>query len=166
MQIQIFTIPLSAESWQTEELNHFLRANKIIDVRKEIATVNGDSVWTFCITYMADTRAQQFPVNAKGGKIDYKEVLDEETFKVFSRLRKARKAISEAESLPAYTVFTDAELAEIARMEMPTAEKVRAQKSIGGKRAEKYAALLLSKAEEEKLTDTEEVKNEANGILD
>ena len=32
MQIKIFNIPIGAEETQVEELNHFLRANKIIDV--------------------------------------------------------------------------------------------------------------------------------------
>ena len=86
MQIQIFTLPLLAESLQIEELNHFLRANKIIDVRKEIAMLNGNSVWSFCVTYMPNGSVQQS--GNKGGKIDYKEVLDEDTFNMFSLLRR------------------------------------------------------------------------------
>lgn len=38
MQIRIFTIPLGAEVSLVEELNHFLRANKVIDVKRELAT--------------------------------------------------------------------------------------------------------------------------------
>ena len=34
MQINIITIPLLADERDTEELNHFLRANKVIDMRK------------------------------------------------------------------------------------------------------------------------------------
>lgn len=164
MQVQIFTLPLTADSRQTEELNHFLRANKIIDIRKELAVVNGNSVWSFCVTYMADGNAPQ-NASGKAGKVDYKEVLDEDTFNVFSLLRKARKAISESESLPAYTIFMDAELAEIAKMEKPTAETVRANKAISNKHAEKYAAMLLSKAEEIKAAEAEP-KHETNGIFD
>ena len=37
MQIKIFNIPIGAEDTQMEELNHFLRANKIIDVKRELA---------------------------------------------------------------------------------------------------------------------------------
>ena len=99
IQIQIFTLPLLAENLQIEELNHFLRANKIIDVRKEIAMLNGNSVWSFCVTYMPNGSVQQS--GNKGGKIDYKEFLDEDTFNMFSLLRKARKVISENEKLPA-----------------------------------------------------------------
>ena len=52
MQIKIFTIPLGAEESMTEEMNHFLRANKIIDVKRELAVLNGNSCWSFCISYM------------------------------------------------------------------------------------------------------------------
>ena len=37
MQIQILTLPLLPDPSQLEELNHFLRSHKIIDVRKELA---------------------------------------------------------------------------------------------------------------------------------
>ena len=36
--------------------NDFLRANKIIDIKKELAQLNGNSCWTFCITYMQANR--------------------------------------------------------------------------------------------------------------
>ena len=34
MQIKIFTFPLLPDAKDVEELNHFLRANKVIDIRK------------------------------------------------------------------------------------------------------------------------------------
>ena len=34
MQVQIFTLPLMPDAAQTEEINHFLRSHKVIDVRK------------------------------------------------------------------------------------------------------------------------------------
>ena len=34
MQVQIFTLPLMPDAAQTEEMNHFLRSHKVIDVRK------------------------------------------------------------------------------------------------------------------------------------
>ena len=50
MQIKIFTIPIGTEDTQIEELNHFLRANKIIDVKRELASIDGRDCWSFCIT--------------------------------------------------------------------------------------------------------------------
>lgn len=36
MQYKIFTIPLLDNADSMEELNHFLRANKIVDVKREL----------------------------------------------------------------------------------------------------------------------------------
>lgn len=49
MQIQIFTLSLVPSSSELEEVNHFLRANKIVDIRKELAILDGNSCWAFCI---------------------------------------------------------------------------------------------------------------------
>lgn len=54
MQIKIFTIPVVADERDVEELNLFLRSHKVIDVKREITQYNGNSCWTFCITYMPD----------------------------------------------------------------------------------------------------------------
>ena len=120
MQIKIFSILIGGGDSMMEEMNHFLRANKIIDIKKELAMIDGNSCWTFCITYLQDNRpADTFTANSKSGsgtKVDYKEVLDAETFERFSAFRKIRKQIAESEAVPAYAVFTDAELAEIAKL--------------------------------------------------
>ena len=144
MQIQIFTLPLMPDVQQMEELNHFLRANKIIDIRKELAVLDGRNLWTFCVTYIQEM-GSQMSMSGKNGKIDYKEVLDESAFQTFSTLRKARKEIAEADAVPAYAVFTDAELAEMSKMEELTASNIQRIQGIGKKRAEKYAEALLSR---------------------
>lgn len=41
MQIKVFTLPLQPNDEQTEELNHFLRANKVVDIKKELANMGG-----------------------------------------------------------------------------------------------------------------------------
>ena len=46
-------------------------------------------------------------------KVDYKLVLSEADFSLFSRLREIRKQIAIADAVPAYAVFTDEELAGI-----------------------------------------------------
>lgn len=81
-------------------------------------------------------------------KVDYKKVLKEEEFKIFSKLRELRKAISIEEAISAYIIFTDAELAEIAKMKDPTVNNIRKIKGIGDKKAEKYGERFLSKLNE------------------
>lgn len=155
MEIQLFTLPLIPQKDQIEELNLFLRSHKVIDIRKEIAMADGNSVWTFCITYLPNPYG--FPnISSKGGKVDYKEVLDEEAFKRFSDLRKIRKAIADEEAIPAYAVFTDAELADIAKMNTVSIASIQSVQGVGKKKVEKYAERIV--------TDFNNMKDETNGI--
>lgn len=147
MQIKIFDIPIGANESMTEELNHFLRAHKIIDIKKELALLSGNSCWTFCITYMLDNKPADNNRSTGNGKIDYKEVLDSETFERFSNLRKLRKQIADKEAIPAYAVFTDAELAEMAKLSQLTLQEMQKIPGIGKKKLEKYGESFVVNAQ-------------------
>ena len=142
MQIKIFTIPVVADEKDVEELNHFLRSHKIIDVKREITQSNGNSCWTFCIIYMPQTSAASMTTshgdNSRREKVDYKEKLEPAVFERFTRMRKLRKQIAESEAIPAYAVFTDAELAEMAMLETLSLTNIEKIPGIGKKKAEKY----------------------------
>ena len=146
MQVRIFTIPLFDNSVATEELNAFLRGQKVLTIDKQQVVTDGQAFWTFCVTYL--------PQNAVGSagqgqqrvaKTDYKEVLDEKTFAVFSQLRSIRKQIAEQEAVPAYAIFTDSELSEIAKLESIDMIAIQTVPGIGVKRAEKYGSVLSEK---------------------
>ena len=119
MQIKTFTLPVTAGDKELDELNHFLRSQRIVDVRRELVQSDGLSYWTFCITYMLNPRSSLLESQGNAGrstKTDYKEVLDSESFERFARMRKLRKEIADSEAIPAYAVFTDAELSEMAKL--------------------------------------------------
>lgn len=140
MQIKIFNLPIGADDSAIEEVNHFLRANKIIDVKRELAMIDGNSCWSFCITYMMQNRqGENYAVRGTNGrKIDYKEILEVDAFARFSALRRLRKQIAEEEGIPAYAVFTDAELAEIAKLSVLRIDAMKKIPGIGKKKIEKY----------------------------
>lgn len=148
MQIKVFTFPLQPSDEQTEEMNHFLRANKVVDVRKELALMDGNHMWTFCVTYIGGAKMQTLSNNGfqtpRQPKVDYREVLAPEIFERFSALRKLRKAIAEEEAVPAYAVFTDAELAEVAKLQSITEQSLRTVPGIGARKVEKYGAVLCN----------------------
>ena len=84
----------------------------------------------------------------KQAKTDYKEILDEETFAVFSQLRTLRKQLADKEGVPAYAIFTDAELSEIAKLEEIEPNKLKLIQGIGQKKVEKYGIALCEKYKE------------------
>ena len=147
MQYRIFTIPITGGETETEELNRFLRANKSVKVDKELV-VSGDMVyWTFCVQYLIPPLTT--PVGERKDKVDYKQVLDEKQFRVFSLLRKCRKAIADEDAIPAFAVFVDSELAEMSKMGELNEKTIASISGVGRQRVEKYAQRILKKINEE-----------------
>lgn len=140
MQFKFYTIPILDGKAQEEEMNLFLRGHKIVSVDKQYS--ESSASWCFCITYIeSNISFSGSPI--KKEKIDYREVLDESTFAKFTKLREARKQIAADEAIPAYSVFTNEELAEIASLEEFTMGSIKKINGIGEKRAEKYEQRLL-----------------------
>ena len=143
MQVKLFTIPLFDNEAELNEMNGFLRAQKVLTIDKQFVSVGENAYWSFCITYLQLSKQSTMAQNAqRQNKIDYKEVLDVATFAVFSTLRTIRKQIAENEAIPAYAVFTDSELAEIAKLENIDVAHLQSIQGIGQKKAEKYGQVL------------------------
>ena len=142
MQYKIYTIPVLGGEEQQDELNKFLRSHKIIKVDKEIVDISGNSYWSFCVTYMQSSAQLENSQPAKD-KIDYKNVLDEKAFKMFSDLRVLRKQIAQNDAVPAYAVFTDAELANMTSLPSFDVKTLLSIDGIGSKRIEKYGKIMV-----------------------
>ena len=145
MQIKIFSIPMIDSIEAQIELNQFLRSHRVVDVRKELGVQNGNHYWTFCITYLDDAKA--FKVGAT--MIDYKQVLDAPSFERFSQMRRIRKDLAQNEAVPAFAIFTDAELAEFSKQEQLTLSKMRSVDGVGEKKLEKYGKYFLTQTDED-----------------
>ena len=144
MQIKIFTVPIGDSGAATEELNRFLRSQKVLEVEKHFMHNEQGASWCFCVKYLESQPSFSAVSGSKSGKTDYKMLLDEPTFAIFSKLREARKKISVEEALPAFAIFTDEELVNIAQLSEHSAAAMRGIKGIGDKKIERYAERLLS----------------------
>ena len=142
MQIKLFTIPISDTGTSNEELNRFLRANKVLEVENHLISNERGAFWCFCVKYIESQWQNQ---SIERTKIDYKEELDEATFKVFSKLREIRKQIEAEEAIPAYAVCTDQELAAMARLKNLTPEGMLTVKGFGEKKLEKYGLRIIQR---------------------
>ena len=139
MQIKLITIPINGVEDYNEELNKFLRSHKIVEIEKQLIQTSVGVYWCMYISYITPTVVEQ----ASKEKIDYRQVLNEKHFAVFSLLREVRKKIATDEGVSAYIVFTDAELAEIAQLSELSISKLKSIKGIGDKKADKYGKLLI-----------------------
>ncbi len=145
MQIRIFTIPIFGGEALAEDMNTFLRSKKVLQVDQQLANHGQSSAWCFCVRYVEDNS----PFRGAREKVDYKEVLDAETFERFSIYRKIRKEIADDEGIPAFSVFTDQELSEMAKIKDLSGASMKAVKGIGEKKIEKYGRFFVTKPSED-----------------
>ena len=139
MQIKIFNIPIIDDGHFAEELNKFLRSHKILDLTHQLVNTESATMWTFCVKYLETKTLEQ------NVKRDYKQELDEDTFKKFSMLREIRKAIAMEDAVPPYAVFLDEELATLAKLKEISIGDLKKIKGIGEKKIEKYGQKLLDR---------------------
>ena len=140
MQIKVISVPVVGGEWMNEELNRFLRSHKVLQMEQQLVYGSSGTYWTFCIRYVGD---QGLVSKEKKERVDYKELLSAEGFIKFSKLRVIRKAIAEAEGIPAFAVFTDEELAGLAQLTELTPQTIQSVKGIGEKKSEKYAERFM-----------------------
>ena len=112
MQIKLYTVPINNIDDFNEEINSFLRGHKIIEIEKQLITLKDNGYWCITITYI---HAPQYEQKQKE-KIDYLKILNDQDFTKFSKLREWRKEKAIQEKIAPYIIFTDAELAEIAKL--------------------------------------------------
>ena len=151
-QLKHFVIPVFGGEEAEATLNRFLQNHAVLEVHREFWNRGTDACWCFSIRY---GESNGDPRSGRGGRprVDYKNELEPEAFARFAELRKRRKAISEAESLPAFAVFTDEELAGIARLESPDFNALMSVHGIGPKKAERFGARILGLEREEETGD-------------
>lgn len=141
MQYRIFTIPVTGEDDATEALNAFLRGRRVVAVDKRLVEGPGPAVWTFCVEYLAGTPPAADRKAAP--KVDYREILTEKDFALFSRLRDLRRELAEKENQPAYTVFTNEQLAQMIKLRPATLEALGQIDRVSPARLEKYGQAFL-----------------------
>jgi superfamily II DNA helicase RecQ len=141
MQIKLFTIPIASADNATEELNRFLKAHKVLEVENQLVSNEKGASWCFCVKFIEKGESVLITSSKKGK--DYKNELDEATFKIFYKLREIRKNIAQEEAIPAFAICTDEELAGIAKLPQLTTTSLLTVKGFGAKKLEKYGERIL-----------------------
>lgn len=141
MQIKVFTLSLFASSEQEEEVNKFLRCHRILTMDRCFSS-EGGGYWTLLITYQENGSPNAPSPVYRTNKKDYREILTDEQFAIFAKMKDIRRNIAKQESIPAYAVFTDEELSLIVQMPKIDLASIKSIKGVG-KRAEKYGAYFI-----------------------
>jgi len=145
MKYQFFTIPVHASDSVQETLNRFCAGHRIVTVDKQFVADGQRSFWSMCVGYLGESEA----TNSRKGKIDYREVLDEKDFSIFAKLRTLRKSLAEEEGVPAYALFTNEQLASMARQKINSITAMSEIEGVGKSRIEKYGDAFLTAIQQE-----------------
>ena len=140
MKHRFFRIPADGGE-REQELNQFISAHRIVAVDRQFVANGTDSFWAICVRYIDGSET---PALLQKGKVDYREILNEEDFTLFAKLRSLRKEISEREGLPPYALFTNEQLAAMVRQKVRTKQQMSDIDGVGPARLEKYGAQFLA----------------------
>ena len=77
------------------------------------------------------------------GKVDYKELLGDYEFTLYSRLRDLRKRLAEQQGVPLYALFTNEQLAAMVQRRVSTPGQLQEIEGVGEARVEKYGHNFL-----------------------
>ena len=145
MQLKLFIIPVKNLTAAEAEMNTFLRGQRVLAVKKEFVSDGENSFWTFCVEHLEGASASVGPsgLAGRGPKVDYRELLNESDFGLFSKLRDWRKAVAEKEGIPVYAVLSNEQLAAIVQKKATTKAGLKEIEGVGEGRVEKYGDALL-----------------------
>jgi superfamily II DNA helicase RecQ len=123
MICRFFTIPACDSAAAEEDLNRLLAASRVLGVERHFVADGEASFWAVCVRLAGGPGALPEALKAEQAsarRVDYREVLSEDDFAVFAKLRELRKQIAETEGVPPYAVFTN----DLARRPAVTASRL------------------------------------------
>lgn len=140
-QFKTFVLPSESDANSESALNVFLRSHRIVSVVKAYDA----GTWRFCVEWIDGEHGDGGGRHLKyAERVDYMKILPPEVFAVFAKLRERRKELAQKAAVPPFTIATDAQLAEMARIKEPSLAKIGAVEGIGESRLKSYGEQLLA----------------------
>jgi superfamily II DNA helicase RecQ len=139
MSFRFFVIPINQDGEAEAQLNAFLASHKVLNIDRRWVDQGSQSFWSFCIDYLPQGGKGKEAIRAEQrDRVDYKEKLPPEQFRVFAALRELRKEIAQAEAVPVYTIFTNEQLAQMVTSGVTSKAGLEKIDGIGEARVAKY----------------------------
>jgi superfamily II DNA helicase RecQ len=141
MPYKFFQIPINAIADAEKSLNQFLGSHQVVNIEREWVADGSSSFWAICIDYLS--KSEPSPSGRKP-QVDYREVLNDGDFELFSALRRLRDEIAEEEDVRRYVIFRNDQLAEMATQRILNKDAFAAIPGVGKGRVEKYGERFLA----------------------
>ena len=145
MPYRIFSIMIPSDEATMKELNAFCGSHRLVAVTHHPMEREGIPYEVFVVEYLDDASSgvNQSARSVSQGTVDYKKVLSEGDYEVYLRLHKLRKEMAKAEGVEVFVVFTNEQLAAMARTRCDSLAELGKIQGIGKGRLEKYGKAFL-----------------------
>ncbi|MFO7563887.1 MAG: HRDC domain-containing protein [Enhygromyxa sp.] len=140
MRLKCFAIPALTSDEVAEEVSRFIASHRILTIDRQFVADGSASYWAICVTYQQASE----PSQSKHSKVDYREVLSAEDFAVYARLRVLRKELAQRDAVPAYAIFTNEQLAVMARERIDSLAQLGSIPGVGASKVQKYGEAFLT----------------------
>jgi len=157
MRLKCFAIPALTPDEAADEVSRFLASHRILTIDRKLVDDGPASYWAICVTYQQASE----PSPAKYSKTDYRDLLSEEDFAIYARLRNLRKELAQREAVPAYAIFTNEQLATIVRERVSSVEQLGAISGVGTSKVQKYGDAMLALARQAFTSENQEQRVDA-----
>ena len=146
MKIQFFSVDALEPEEDQEIIDDFCTRHRLVSVDKRFVERGEFCYWSVCVTYLEPSSSPVKPTKAvdKRGQIDYREILAADDFAVYSQLRDLRKTIADTEKVPVYTIFSNAQLADMVTNRVTTVTALAEINGVGDAKREKYGERFLN----------------------
>ena len=148
MQFKFFRVPVVEPEAAEGELNRFLKSVKVVQIHREFVSQGVSSFWSLAVESLEGGNGSSAP-SSKKAAVDYREVLSPEDFALYTRLREWRNARADQDGGPSYVIFTNAQLAQMARERIVTRAGLKEISGVGDSRVKRYGEILELIREEE-----------------
>lgn len=147
MQLNTFCIPATDGDAVVDEVNRFLRSHRILKAEHQFCAESG-GYWALMISYADSVAAEPAPAFQKDKKDVTLDMTDEERER-YERFRKIRREISAQRGVSAFLVFSNSELAILAKVPSLNAETAKAVRGVNPKHMEDFVSFFFDPADGE-----------------
>jgi len=161
-QIKTFILPIHSDSTIEDEMNHFLKSHKVINIHREFVSNTEKICWCFVVEYIVDENEQSSRNKGIKNAIDYKEVLSSDDFAIYATMREWRKTTAEKNGVQLYTILNNEQMAKIAQDKIISIEKLKQLPGIGEQRIKKYGKEIIKIMKNTLDINASEVSDEKN----
>ena len=138
MKYKFYHILALAPEKTEAALNQFCAQHHVLKTEREFVADGGNSFWSICAMYSDNSVAPFTGKEGRKNRVDYKEVLSEADFVIYSALRDFRKQVADRDGTAVYNLFTNEQLAEMVEQRIESKASLGKIKGVGAAKLEQY----------------------------